>query len=338
MIADGLGLGGQVVGIDADAVAADQARGERQEVPLGLRRGEHVAGAQPQAIEDQGELVHQGDVEVALGVLDDLGGFGDLDRGRAVQPGRHDRAVNLDEPRQGRLVRSRDHLGDVAQAMRRIARVDALGRIAEAEVDPGLEARELPQQRAADLLGHTGIDGRFEHHGTARPQHAGDAPAGLAQGLEIRAALLVDRRRHRHHEEVGAGQVGGIGGEGQRRVAKLRGRDLAGVVDPLTQRRDAALGDVEADRAREHARQGDRDRQADIAEADDCNPFRHDTASPRARRLAYEGLGSSGSNDPEACPRSGSSNHQCFEFSVVAAILVVAAISYMGNHPPDPGR
>ena len=38
MVAQALGLGGEVVGVDADAVAADQARRERQEVPLGRRR------------------------------------------------------------------------------------------------------------------------------------------------------------------------------------------------------------------------------------------------------------------------------------------------------------
>ena len=34
----------QVVGIDADAVPADQSRGERQEIPFGCRRRQHVTG------------------------------------------------------------------------------------------------------------------------------------------------------------------------------------------------------------------------------------------------------------------------------------------------------
>ena len=52
---------------------------EREEVPLGAGRGEHVAGANAHAVEDQRQLVHQRDVQVALGVLDDLGGLGHLD-------------------------------------------------------------------------------------------------------------------------------------------------------------------------------------------------------------------------------------------------------------------
>ena len=57
--------------------------------PRALRR----VDAEP--IEDRRELVHQRDVEVALGVLDDLGGFGDLDRRRAVDAGLDDRAVDV---------------------------------------------------------------------------------------------------------------------------------------------------------------------------------------------------------------------------------------------------
>ena len=44
------------------------------------RGREHVRGSDAEPVEDQRELVHQRDVEVALGVLDDLGGLGDLDR------------------------------------------------------------------------------------------------------------------------------------------------------------------------------------------------------------------------------------------------------------------
>jgi hypothetical protein len=66
-------------------VAAHQARTEGQEVPLGAGGLEHFEGVDADLVEDHREFVHQGDVEVALGVFDDLGGFGDLDgagRGR----------------------------------------------------------------------------------------------------------------------------------------------------------------------------------------------------------------------------------------------------------------
>ena len=43
------------------------------------------------------DFVHQRDVEVTLGVLDNLGGFGDLDRRRAVDARLDDRAVEVGE-------------------------------------------------------------------------------------------------------------------------------------------------------------------------------------------------------------------------------------------------
>jgi hypothetical protein len=44
VVADLLRLMGQVVGIDADTVATDQARAKRQEVPFGARGLEHLIG------------------------------------------------------------------------------------------------------------------------------------------------------------------------------------------------------------------------------------------------------------------------------------------------------
>ncbi len=80
LVAELLCLHRQVVGIDADAVTADEARRELEEVPLRCSSGQHVTRADAHAIEDQRELVHQSDVEIALRVLDDLCCLSDLDR------------------------------------------------------------------------------------------------------------------------------------------------------------------------------------------------------------------------------------------------------------------
>jgi hypothetical protein len=93
VVADLLRLVGQVVRIHADAVAADQAGAERQEVPLGAGRFQHLQGVDAELVEDHGQVVDQRDVEVALGVLDDLGGFGHLDAGRLVGAGGDDAGV-----------------------------------------------------------------------------------------------------------------------------------------------------------------------------------------------------------------------------------------------------
>ena len=93
VIADHVGLVGQVIRVDADAVAADQAGPERQEIPLGAGRLQHFERVDADLVEQDGELVHQRDVEVALGVLDHLGGLGDLDARGAEHPGGDDALV-----------------------------------------------------------------------------------------------------------------------------------------------------------------------------------------------------------------------------------------------------
>jgi hypothetical protein len=52
VIAQLLRLGGEVIGIDADAVAADQAGIEAQEIPLGAGRRQDFAGADADEIAD----------------------------------------------------------------------------------------------------------------------------------------------------------------------------------------------------------------------------------------------------------------------------------------------
>jgi hypothetical protein len=79
MIAQHLRLVRQVIGIDADAVPADKAGPEIEEIPFGPGGRQHRLGIDAHAVEDDRQLVDEGDVEIALGVLDHLGGFGHPD-------------------------------------------------------------------------------------------------------------------------------------------------------------------------------------------------------------------------------------------------------------------
>jgi hypothetical protein len=63
----------QVIRIDADAVPAHEAGVEGQEVPFRAGGLKHLHRVDPHPVEDQRELVHEPDVEIALRVLDDLG-------------------------------------------------------------------------------------------------------------------------------------------------------------------------------------------------------------------------------------------------------------------------
>ena len=131
----------QIIRVDADAVAADQPRLERQEVPLGPRRGEHVPHRQPDLREDLRDLVHEGDVDVALGVLDRFRGFGGLDRRRPEHAALGHRAVDLRELLDDLRVLAGDDFGDPVDGMLTVAGIDPFRRVAEPEVAPPLEPR-----------------------------------------------------------------------------------------------------------------------------------------------------------------------------------------------------
>ena len=69
----------QVVGVDANAVSAHQTGAELQEVPFRPCGFQDLVRVDADALEDDAQLVDKGDVDVALRILDDLGGLSHLD-------------------------------------------------------------------------------------------------------------------------------------------------------------------------------------------------------------------------------------------------------------------
>ena len=90
-----LGALGEIIGIDTDTVAADESGLEGEEVPFSRGSLEDVSCVDAHKGEDFREFVDESDVDVALRVLDDLGGFGDLDGGGEVGACGDDAAVDV---------------------------------------------------------------------------------------------------------------------------------------------------------------------------------------------------------------------------------------------------
>jgi hypothetical protein len=126
----------QIIRVDANAVPAHRPGPEFEKVPFGGGCGQHVSRINPELVEDGGEFVHEGDIEIALRVLDDLYRFRDFDRWCLVQPGGDHRAINRrDDVKRTRVLPGND-LGDGLETMRLVAGLDTFQRIADGEIAP----------------------------------------------------------------------------------------------------------------------------------------------------------------------------------------------------------
>ena len=134
VVADGLGLVGEVVRVYANAVPAHQAGAKRQEVPLGAGGLQHGLGVDAHAVEDHGQLVDQGNVHIALGVFNHLGGFGHADARGLVRAGGDDAGVERVHLGGHLGGRAAGDLFDGGHPVFFVAGVDALGAVAGKEV------------------------------------------------------------------------------------------------------------------------------------------------------------------------------------------------------------
>nr|GEU28556.1 hypothetical protein [Tanacetum cinerariifolium] len=282
VVAQHFRLVGQVIRIDADAVAAHQAGAERQKIPLGAGRLQHFQRIDVEPVEDDGQFIHQRDVEVALGVFDDLGRLRHLDAGGPVHARFDHLLVQRGHPRQGRSVVAGDHLADRRQRMFLVAGIDALGRKTHVEIALPGQARVLFQDRDADFLGGAGVHGGLVDHHCARLHVAAHRRAGAQQRGKIGIVGAVHGRGHGHDNIIGVRQRRRVAAHFQpARGLELLRADLACRVDAQPVTGDLALGQIHADgaplRAERHCQ-----RQADISQSHHRKHF-HESVMPSLR-------------------------------------------------------
>lgn len=269
MVANRFGLVRQIVRIYADAVTADEARTKQQEIPIGAGGEQDVLGFDAHLVENDREFVDQGDVKIALRILDDLRGFGDLDARRLVSPSGYDVGLErIDEISHfGR--RPRGHLLDCRDSMQLGSWIDALRAVARDKVAVELQTRHPFQDRNAIFLGRAGIDHRFVCNDIPYLEYMAYRMGRLDQRRQIRSPMCVNRRRNGHDEQVARCEIGHFGREAQPFGSPdFFAGDLERRVMPCPERLDAGAIDVKAD---DIAFAGglDSERQADVTEADD---------------------------------------------------------------------
>src|SRR5262249_42940938 len=151
------------------------------EVPFGAGGRQYLAGVEAEFVEDDGELVHQRNVEIALRILDDLCGLRHLDRGGLVCAGRDDLTIKLIDGFGDVRRRAARHLRDARKSMMLIARIDALGAIADEEVAIEHEARFALDNRNAVVSRASRIYRRLEDHHAAWANYFADRSRSAPQ-------------------------------------------------------------------------------------------------------------------------------------------------------------
>ncbi len=211
MVAEHLCLVRKVVGVHANAVTADQAGSEWQKVPFRSGRLEDLEGIDADAVEDDRKLVDQRDIQVSLGVLDDFGGFGDLDAGSAVHPGGHHRAIELGDALECFRSIAGDDLHDRRKRVLLVAGVDALWRVADVKVREPFHPGIPLQDRNADFFSSTRVDCGFIHHDRTVFHVLADGGARTNQRSKVRLAHRVYRCGNGDHDDIGGGKMRRIG-------------------------------------------------------------------------------------------------------------------------------
>ena len=220
-----------VEGVDGDAVAAQAGAGpEGHEAEgLGGGRGDDLPDVDAHGLVDLLELVDQGDVHAAEGVLGDFGGLG----GAAAADGHEGvdgLGIELGDGLEAGGGVAADDLGDGGDDAVGVAGVLALGAEGEVEVGAGLEAAALLEHGAELAVGGAGIGGGFEADEHALAQMRGDGAAGVGDVGDVGLTVLVEGRGHADDDGVHAVAHGEIVGGAEVTAFDLLGDAFGGDV------------------------------------------------------------------------------------------------------------
>ena len=264
----------KVVGIHADAVAAHKTRAQFDEVPLGCRRLDHVVRVDVHRIEDLRQLVHEGNVDIPLGILDDLGSLRHLDGRSLMRPVHQDGVIDGVHDIGNLRRRAGCHLLDFLHGMELVARIDALRGITGEKVLVELQAGHPLHDGDTLLFRHAGVHGGFIHDDIALGNHPAHRIRGAPERAQVRTVVLVHRCRNRHDIEVAATDFFHIRGALESmvvdRVLQEIVTDLQCRVVPRHQGVHPALVHVKSD-GRELGGEQTGQREADIPQADDAD-------------------------------------------------------------------
>ena len=181
-------------------------------VGLGLGGVDDLPDVDVHFVAQNGQLIYQADVDVAVGILQDLLHLRHGGRGYGGHISLQDGAVHHGDDLHGVGADGTHNLGGIAGLVDEIARIDALGREAQIEVRPALEAAALLQKGLEQLLSGAGISGGLQHHDGAPGQMLGNGNRGIPDITDVRLLVLVQRSGHADGNEIHIAHPGKICG------------------------------------------------------------------------------------------------------------------------------
>ena len=151
-------------------MSAYQSGAELQEVPFRPCGFQNLVRVDADALENDAQLVDEGDVDVALRVFDDLGGLSHLDAGRAVGARLDDEVVGPGDVVGTFSARPAHDLDDGLDGVDLVPGVDALRAVADFEIFVEFQPADFFQYRYAIVFRAAGVNRGFVHHVVARFQ------------------------------------------------------------------------------------------------------------------------------------------------------------------------
>ncbi len=217
-------------------------------------------------MEDNRKLIHERDVDIPLGILDDLRGFRDLDRLRPVHACLYDQLVNLRDRIQRFCVHAGNNLRDRLEAVHLVAGVDSLRRVTDFPVGAALQAGLFFDNRDAGFLGHARINRGLENNDCPFCQILSDKTGSAFNRRKVRRMVVIDRCRNRNDDEFRFPESFRICGKFHRCFSDRLVADLVCGVDAVLVFLNLRFIEVEADNL-DLLRESNRDRHPDIAKA-----------------------------------------------------------------------
>ena len=202
----------EVIGVHRNAMPAHEAGVHLDEIPLRAGGLEHVLRVDAHQGEDLREFVDEGDVDVALRILDDLRGLGYLDGRGLVRAVHQDGIVHaVNEIRHFRGGAGGD-LQDLLDRMLLVAGIDALGAVAREEILVEFQAGDLLHHGNALVLGDPGVNRGLVNDYVSLAYDLANRRAGAVQRSQVRVVVPVHGCRYGYDVEIAAADLLQVGG------------------------------------------------------------------------------------------------------------------------------